>query len=224
MPPDLAPGLEPASLAEDAPATSRNLVGYLYELAGRTTSPDDRPGKGTARAHLAELRRSVSDLGRRYHALRIVGHQIPDEAKGWTLDAHLLTAGLFALYVAGGGRELPDRKLLPGHAAGWKGWRGKTLGASARAVNPRKPNADGEPEDEKKGITSRFQTLLVLPAEDLGEALRRFIALLRSEGAPIDFYALLRDLLAWRRLDQHTQKHWAEDYWRPEPSSPKPNP
>lgn len=177
------------------------FVGYLYSLADR----DD----GTARAALAELRRAGADTNHRPRALAIVGDRIPDEVRGWPLDAYLLAAELLALYAAGGG-PMPDRSALP---------KGRTsLGASARHVNPRKLNADGDYVDSQPGIGTRFSALLALPAEDLPDELRRFMRLLRSKDAPVDFYRLLHDLLRWNYFDQPTQKLWARHYWAAAPA------
>ena len=178
------------------------FVGHLYRLGER----DD----GTARAALAELRRSGADPSHQPRALAIVGDRIPDKARGWTLSAYLLTAELFALYAAGGG-PLPDHSVLPDYR--------KSLGASARHVNPRKQNADGDYRDSQPGIGSRFSALLALPAEDLPDELRRFMRLLRSKGAPVDFYHLLRDLKNWKHFDQQTQKTWARHYWAAAPAA-----
>lgn len=184
----------PARRATSDPVNS--FVGYLYGLAER----DD----GTARAALAELRRAASDVAQHPRALAVVGDRIPDDVKDWELDAYLLTAQLFAIYAAGG-RGLPDHRVLPEPRA--------TLGSSARYVNPRKLNADKDYIDSQPGIGSRFSALLALPAEDLPDELRRFLRLLRSKDAPVNFYQLLRDLLQWKDYDQRVQKMWARQYW-----------
>ncbi len=191
-PPDAAPA--------DAPPTDpvASFVGYVLHLAGRTD--------GDARRRLAELRRAGMEAGRSHRALAIVGDRIPEEAQGWDLDAYLLAAELMAL-VAAGGREIGE------FHAETRRFRRSTLGASARSVNPRKPNADGDLADENKGITARFGAVLALPSEDLPDELRRLVRLLHQKGAPFDFVRLLRDLLRWDDPDQPVQKEWARHYW-----------
>ena len=171
---------------------------------------------GDARRRLAELRRSAADTNPQPRALAVVGHLVPDAAHGWALDAYLLTAELVALCAAGG-REVtafdPDTRRDR-----------RSLGASARAVNPRSPNADGDFEDQNKGVGQRFGAVLALPAEDLADELRRLVRLLHHKGAPLDFYALLPDLLRWTDPDQPTQKTWARHYWSAPAPLPTPSP
>lgn len=183
------------------------FVGYAYSLARR----DD----GAARAALAELRRSATDSVQHVRALSILGDRIPDGVRGWQLNAYVLTAQLLAIYAAGG-EAMPDRRLLPR--------RRNTLGASARYVNPRKLNTNGDYEDSQPGIGTRFSALLALPAEDLPEELRRFIRLLRSKDAPVDFYRLLHDLLRWEHPEQIVQTTWARHYWASAQAEASPDP
>ena len=196
----------PASQTDVRPEST--FVGYLRQLYRR--AHNKQRSDGAARAALAELRRSALDPSRRYHALGIVGDLIPGDVRGSRLDAYLLTAELFAVYAAGG-TDMPDLSQLP--------QRQTTLGASARLVNARKKNQKGDFVDVNNGITRRFETLLVLPIEDLPDELRRFLRLLRSKNAPVDFYQLLRDLLRWNDFDRRVQQTWARHYWPAEDSS-----
>lgn len=179
----------------------QRFIGYLYSLAKR----DD----GAARAALAELRRAGTDASYHLRALCVVGDFIPDTARGWTLESYLLTAELFALYAAGG-KDIPS---FPEKT------KQTTLGASARYVNPRMRTAHGDYVDAQPGIGSRFSALLTLPAEDLPDELRRFVRLLRSKDAPIDFFRLLPDLIRWPDFEQPTQKTWARQYWAAVPET-----
>ena len=176
----------------------KGFVGHLHGLVKR--APDD----GTARAALAELRRSAANPAGRYGALRIVGQHVPDDARGDALDAYLLTAELFGIYAAGGSAMSETGRMKKGR---------RSLGASARLVNGRRVSGQGDAVDENEGITRRFQALLALPLEDVPDELRRFLRLLRSHDAPVDFFQLLRDLLAWDHPDRFVQQRWARDYW-----------
>lgn len=160
---------------------------------------------GDARRRLAELRRAGSDSDGSTRALAVVGHLVPDEARGWALEAYLLTAELVAMCAAGGREIVAFDADVPRVR--------RSLGTSARAVNGRKPTDAGDMVDENKGITARFGAVLALPAEDLPDELRRLVRLLHQKGAPFDFYRLLDDLLRWTDLDQPSQKTWARQYW-----------
>lgn len=191
----------PAPLPADKAAPDRDaassFVGYLHRLYVR------RERDGSARAALAELRHSATDSSGRYGALSVVGQHIPGVGND-AFDAYLLTAELFGIYAAGG-TEMPDAARLPEYR--------RSLGASARLVNGRRIDSQGDAVDENAGITRRFEALLALPFEDLPGELRRFLRLLRSKDAPVNFNRLLRDLLAWERSERSVQRRWARDYW-----------
>ncbi len=187
----------------NTPTTSQqpdDLVAYLLNLHGRIEQDN------SARAALAELRRAATEDPRYDHrALAFVGRFVPSDASDWRVDAHLLTATLFAQYVQGQVPPLPDTDRLPR-----RGRRTPTLGMSARLLRETL-------ERENKGAESfnrRFTALLDAPAEDLPVRLRRLVALLKSYDVPIRFDRLLEDLCNWKRHRRRVAREWAEDYWR----------
>jgi CRISPR system Cascade subunit CasB len=177
-----------------------DLIAHLLNLHGRIEQDS------SARAALAELRRAATEDPRYDHrALAFVGRFVPPDGSDWHVDAHLLTATLFAQYAQGQLPPLPDATRLPR-----LGRRTPTLGMSARLLRETL-------ERENKGAESlnrRFTALLDAPAEDLSVRLRRLVALLRSYSAPIRFDQLLEDLCNWKRHQRHVARAWAEDYWR----------
>lgn len=154
------------------------------------------------------MRRAAAEPEARFRLLRFVGDWAPEEP--WALDRFLLLAELFATYTAGG-KLLPDAVNLN---------RRRSLGASARSINRRLRKGE-QYEDEKPGIGRRFAALLERPYDDLPDELRRFLRLLRQHDAPVDFYELLRHLLAWDHPERPIQLRWARDYWTPPTSNAK---
>lgn len=179
---------------------SDDLVAYLLNLHARIEQDN------SARAALAELRRAATEDPHYDHrALAFVGRFVPPDASDWRVDAHLLTATLFAQYVQGQVPPLPDADRLPRRAR-----RTPTLGMSARLLRETL-------ERENKGAESfnrRFTAVLDAPAEDLPVRLRRLVALLKSYDVPIRFDQLLEDLCNWKRHRRRVARVWAEDYWR----------
>lgn len=175
VPPDTA------ERQKDAVAT---FVGHLYELFRR----DDRGA-------LAQLRRAHTE-GTDETMLQVVGHAMPERLYPRDLDAYLLTAGLFGVYVAGAA-ALPDLGRMREHR--------RSLGGSARIA------LDNGASDSFK---TRFAALLARPWEDLPDELRRVLRLLRSHDAPVDFPRLLRHLLLWNHPERPVQRRWAADLWQ----------
>lgn len=176
---------------------NEKFVSHLLNLLARARE------SGSARAALARLRRATAG-DPRYdpRVFEAVGAALPAEARGWDLDAHLLTACLFALYVQG--RDALPEGRLPG--------RRGSLGASACFLR-RKMERDGKAGAES--LDRRFTALLETPAEDLDVRLRRLLHLLRSHDVPIRFDLLLSDLRQWKWGRRYVARRWAEDYWQP---------
>ncbi len=62
-------------------------------------------------------------------------------------------------------------------------------------------------------IEGRFLALLDARSEDVGQHLRRLVALLASAGLAFDWSDLLRALKNWDFEDNHARRRWARDFW-----------
>lgn len=67
--------------------------------------------------------------------------------------------------------------------------------------------------NESPSIEKRFAALLDADSEDLSHRLRQAVSLLSAEGIPLDWKALLQDLLDWDRVLRPVQRRWARAFW-----------
>nr|WP_320132926.1 type I-E CRISPR-associated protein Cse2/CasB [uncultured Holophaga sp.] len=104
----------------------------------------------------------------------------------WRRKVHHLVAGLWALHW----REGESRPVLP-------------LGVAAATFQ----NAM-----DAAGTERRFIALLDADEEQLPHRLRQLVALLKDY--PLDFEAMLTDLLRWNNESKRTQNEWARDFYR----------
>jgi len=135
----------------------------------------------------AMLRRSLAfDPGQHIPAFPYVEPFLKGEETGWRRDMHYLVAALWAAHWREGrvGAALPLARACAAHQI-----------KSASASTER-----------------RFISLLDADREQLPHRLRQMVALLGEQ--PIDFEALLNDLLQWNRDDKRTQNAWARDFYR----------
>lgn len=135
----------------------------------------------------AVLRRSLAfDPGQHIPAFSYVEPFLKGEHEGWRRDVHYLVAALWAAH-----------------------WREGRSGASqplARAC------ATHQLKSESASTEPRFINLLDADREQLPHRLRQMTALLGEQ--PIDFSALLRDLLDWNCDDKRIQNKWAREFYR----------
>jgi len=135
----------------------------------------------------AVLRRSLAfDPGQHIPAFPYVESFLKGEAEGWHRQMHYLVAGLWAAHWREGRAGMP----LP----------------LAKACAIHQLNS-GSASTER-----RFINLLDADREQLPHRLRQMIALLGEQ--PIDFSALLRDLLDWNCDDKRIQNKWAREFYR----------
>lgn len=135
----------------------------------------------------AVLRRSLAfDPGQHIPAFPYVESFLKGEAEGWRRQMHYLAAGLWAVHWREGRAGMP----LP----------------LAKACAIHQLNSGSASTEH------RFINLLDADREQLPHRLRQMIALLGEQ--PIDFSALLRDLLDWNRDDKRIQNAWARDFYR----------
>ncbi|ANJ67345.1 type I-E CRISPR-associated protein Cse2/CasB [Halothiobacillus diazotrophicus] len=135
----------------------------------------------------AVLRRSLAfDPGTHIPAFPYVEPFLKGEAEGWRRQMHYLVAGLWAAH--------------------WREGRAGVLTPLAKACALHQL-ASGSVSTER-----RFIHLLDADREQLPHRLRQMIALLNEQ--PIDFQALLNDLLYWNRPDKNVQNAWARAFYR----------
>lgn len=135
----------------------------------------------------AVLRRSLAfDPGQHIPAFPYVEPFLKGEESGWRRDMHYLVAALWAAHWREGrtGAALPLARACAAHQL-----------------------KSGSASTER-----RFISLLDADREQLPHRLRQMVALLGEQ--PIDFEALLNDLLGWNRDDKRTQNAWARDFYR----------
>lgn len=116
-------------------------------------------------------------------AYPVVARFFPQERRPWLERAMLTVAGLFATH--------------PEQAA-------RTLGKALQLLALKKGSGS---------IEGRFLALLDARSEDVGQHLRRLVALLASEGLAFDWGDLLRALKNWDFDDNHARRRWARDFW-----------
>ena len=135
----------------------------------------------------AVLRRSLAfDPGAHIPAFPYVEPFLKGEAEGWRRQMHYLVAGLWAAHWR------DDRTGIPMSLA------------KACALHQIK---SGSANTER-----RFIHLLDADHEQLPHRLRQKVALLKEQ--PIEFQALLHDLLSWNLDNRRIQIAWARDFYR----------
>lgn len=134
----------------------------------------------------AVLRRSLAfEPGQHVPAYPYVEPFVKDD-DGWRRAMHYLVAGLWAAH--------------------WCEGRSGPLSPLAKAC------AAHQLKSGSASTERRFISLLDADREQLPHRLRQMTALLAEQ--PIDFDALLRDLLTWNYDDKRTQNAWARDFYR----------
>ena len=135
----------------------------------------------------AVLRRSLAfDPGQYVPAYPYVEPFVRDEDNSWRRAMHYLVAALWAAHWREGRQDIP-----------------LTIGKACAAHQA----ASGSTSTER-----RFITLLDSNSDELPHRLRQIIALLKDH--PIDFDALLTNLLFWNDERKYTQNKWARDFYR----------
>jgi CRISPR system Cascade subunit CasB len=135
----------------------------------------------------AVLRRSLSfDPGTHVLAYPYVEPFLKGDAEEWRRQVHYLVAGLWAAH-----------------------WREGRAGATTTLA---KACAVHQIKSGSASTERRFINLLDADRDQLPHRLRQMIALLNEQ--PLDFQALLNDLLFWSRDDKRVQNNWARDFYR----------
>lgn len=135
----------------------------------------------------AVLRRSLAfDPGQHIPAFPYVEPFLKGEESGRRRNIHYLVAGLWAAH--------------------WREGRTGAVHSLAQA------SATHQIKSGSASIERRFISLLDADREQLPHRLRQMIALLADQ--PIDFDALLDDLLRWNNESKRIQNTWARDFYR----------
>lgn len=153
----------------------------------------DRDDRGT----LASLRRGMGMApGAVPETVRIVEHMLDDDDTDSTRDA---------LYVIG--------PLYAFHPLLQAGDRWNNLGAHFRALT-----AGGEPSPS---VERRFTMLLASEPDELPDALRQAISLLKSQNVPVNWQQLFIDVQKWMDRSQYGEAKrkevrlaWSRSFWR----------
>lgn len=76
--------------------------------------------------------------------------------------------------------------------------------------------AFGRLRGNSDSIEKRFQLLIASDEEDLFERLKQIVSLLKADGVPLNWYALLSDLTtnSWDDPERTLQLRWARDFYR----------
>jgi CRISPR system Cascade subunit CasB len=138
------------------------------------------------RAGLAQLRRGLGQTAATPEVSRIVQRVMSESTPPWRESACYVVAPLFALHPVAGGRG--------------------NLGDHVRALAP-----TGEPPPN---VERRFVGLLACDGEELPDALRQAVMLLKSNGVPVAWDRLLKDVQAWEHPDRYVQRNWSRSFWR----------
>lgn len=109
------------------------------------------------------------------------------------------------------GAERPWRRKMHYLAAGlWAAhWR---EGRTGEGLSIGRAAAIQQIKSESKSLESRFIALLDSDEDQLPHRLRQMVALLKEQ--PLDFGAMLEDLLNWNHEDRWVQNNWARDFYR----------
>ena len=136
----------------------------------------------------AVLRRSLAfEPGQYVPAYPYVEPFVKNEGNSWRREMHYLVAGLWAAHVH---EEQSNAKMA--------------IGSACQALYLNK--------DKSPSIERRFITLLDSDQDQLSHRLRQMLDLLKEY--PINFEALLADLLYWSDDRKRTQNAWARDFYK----------
>lgn len=135
----------------------------------------------------AVLKRSLAfDPGLYPPAYPYVEHRLGSDDGNWKRTVFYLVAGLWALH----------RRESHG--------QGQTLSSACKAFYFK--------NDKSQSVERRFIALLDSDEGQLPHRLRQMVALLKEY--PIDFDALLKDLLSWNHPDKWVQIKWAREFYK----------
>ena len=165
-----------------------------YELIGAL----ERLHDNNDRARLASLRRGLGQPpGAVPEASRVIEHMLDEDDPPWIADTLYVVAPLFALH------QMSDT-----------GNRWSNMGDHFRALF-------GKDEDPPSNVERRFLALLSSEPDDLPDALRQAVSLLKSKDVTVNWHRLFDDVQKWldRRPEgeekrQEVRLRWSCHFWR----------
>ena len=149
--------------------------------------------KNDDRAALASLRRGLGQQpGSVPETVRIVERQLVVGTHEDVRNACYIVGSLFALHH--------EKESNSGN-----------MGNHFRALGT--PN-----EPPPANVERRFMTLLASDKDELPDALRQAVSLLKSKGEPVNWFQLARDVQQWHSDDrrERVRKQWARAFWNAE--------
>jgi CRISPR system Cascade subunit CasB len=142
---------------------------------------------GPDRAARAALRRTLRrGTAEAPEAFRYVVPWLPNPCSERVEGIYYLTAGLYALHPLHTGEG--------------------NLGTHLRDLA-------GSDERAYERLERRLEAALRAHPDDLPDHLRRLVGILRSKDKPVNYQALMGDLLAWDNDDLRAKKRWAAAFW-----------
>jgi len=145
----------------------------------------------------AVLRRSLAfDPGQHIPAFPYVEPFLKGAEEGWRRDVHYLVGALWAAHWREGQTDSKTKFAV----------------AVGRYDLERRNKMSADERRKTTSTEKRLIALLDADEDQLPHRLRQMVALLGEQ--PIDFEALLNDLLHWNRDDKRTQNAWARDFYR----------
>lgn len=139
------------------------------------------------RAARAALRRTLGRApGEAPEAFPYVVPWPPDPCSERVEAVYYLIAGLFAYYP-----EHTDEGNMGAHLS----------------------RLAGDSEDSRKRLEKRLAAALRAHPDDLPSHLRRLIGLLKAGNIPVNWHALMNDLLYWGDDNRRVQRRWAAAFW-----------
>ncbi len=149
------------------------------------------------RAARAALRRTLGHApGEAPEAFHYVVPWLPNPYSERVEVVYYLVAGLFAYH--------------PKHTG--EGNMGSHLRALA-----------GDNKEAIERLERRLVAALRAHPDDLPDHLRRLIGLLKAKEVPVNWHALMGDLLAWESDQHYAQKRWAQAFWGSRSGAANPN-
>jgi CRISPR system Cascade subunit CasB len=147
---------------------------------------------GDARKRLAAMRRWLApSLHSQIEAFQAIQPRLSLQESKAREDAAFLIGALFALHDAPGGTG--------------------NVGDHFRELV--KPD-----EDPPAKIERRFMSLLAAEGDEFDKALHHAVTLLKSEGVPVEWHQLMRDVQAWKTGNPEAQDRvrqwWSKKFWR----------
>ncbi len=139
------------------------------------------------RAARAVLRRTLGrEIGEAPEAFRYVVPWLPNPCGERVERAYYLVAGLYAYH--------------PVHTGDGN------MGTHLRDLA-------GSDEKTMERLERRLEAALRAHPDDLPDHLRRLVGILKAKDRPVNWHALMGDLLSWDNEDLRAKKRWAEAFW-----------